>query len=316
MTLIRADLDSARSLAMRLSRLARSTRDRKLEVEAHWAAGVTLVNRGEFTAALKHLGRALERYHPSQRQTHLVVYGHDPAVACRCFSAWARWFRGDGDGALAEAYKALELAQALQHPETRCYALFFSAWVHQLREEALECRQQAHTLVEYARQHGLAQWIAFGSILRGWASARLRNDDGVDEIQSALEAYRSIGAEISRPHFLALLAEAVAARGRAREALELLDESLNLAERTGGRYYEAELHRLKGETLLKSGLTSEAGNHLRLALDVARRQRARTCALRARQSLAHLRALDTQTSRSSRSSSSGASGRAPGITRR
>ena len=62
--------------------------------------------------------------------------------------------------------------------------------------------------------------------------------------------YRSTGAEFQRPHFLTLLAEASGLLGQPEGGLAALDEALTLVEKTGERYYEAELHRQRGELLL------------------------------------------------------------------
>jgi predicted ATPase len=94
-----------------------------------------------------------------------------------------------------------------------------------------------------------------------------------------------------RPHYLALLAEALAAANRHDRALHILDEALALAESTGERMYEAEVCRLRGESLLTTGRQGleAAGACFERALAIARRQGARSLELRAATSLARLR---------------------------
>jgi hypothetical protein len=65
-----------------------------------------------------------------------------------------------------------------------------------------------------------------------------------------------MGAELSRPHLLALLAEVYGKVGQAEEGLTLLTEALAAIEKNGERYYEAELYRLKGQLVLQSGVRS------------------------------------------------------------
>ena len=54
------------------------------------------------------------------------------------------------------------------------------------------------------------------------------------------------GRRVARPYFLALLAEAYGKAGQAEEGLTRVAEALTLVDKTGERFYEAELYRLKG----------------------------------------------------------------------
>ncbi len=93
-----------------------------------------------------------------------------------------------------------------------------------------------------------------------------------------------------------MLAEACGRNGLREEGLATVAEGLALAEQTGVRYVEAELHRLKGELLRLNHPDQEveAERCLRTAIDVARRQRARSFELRATTSLAGLLAKQGQ----------------------
>ena len=75
-------------------------------------------------------------------------------------------------------------------------------------------------------------------------------------MRQGLAAWRATGAEFVRPYYLALLAEAYGKGGQVEEGLSVLAEALVIANRTGERFYEAELYRLKGELSLKSGVQS------------------------------------------------------------
>jgi predicted ATPase len=110
--------------------------------------------------------------------------------------------------------------------------------------------------------------------------------------------YRSTGAVYQRPHYLTLLAEASGLLGQPEGGLAALEEALTLMEQTGERYYEAELHRQRGELLLLCEAQShptqgsreqhEAEACFQQALDVARHQQAKSLELRAAMSLARL----------------------------
>ena len=109
-------------------------------------------------------------------------------------------------------------------------------------------------------------------------------------MQEGLLALRATGTEVLRPYCLGLLADEYGKMGQVREGLALLDEALALVHKTGERWPEAELHRLKGELLLSLSADNhaEAEGCLHQALAVARRQQAKTLELRAAMSLSRL----------------------------
>ena len=107
--------------------------------------------------------------------------------------------------------------------------------------------------------------------------------------------YRTTAAVLRMPHYLALLARACEIAGQIDEALTLLDETLTLldealqiVDRTGERWFAAELNRHKGRLLLRQGHAEAAEKHYRKALSIAE-QDAKLRELRAAMSLARLR---------------------------
>ena len=129
--------------------------------------------------------------------------------------------------------------------------------------------------------------------MRGWAlAAQGQGAEGAAQVRQGLAAHQATGSEQHRPYYLALLAEAYGSIGQTAEGLSLLAEALATVDRTGGRGWAAELHRLQGELLLaqagKRPQVPEAEACLHQALDVARRQQAKSWELRAAMSLARL----------------------------
>jgi predicted ATPase len=104
-------------------------------------------------------------------------------------------------------------------------------------------------------------------------------------MQRGLAAYQATGAKLWRSHFSGLLAEGLAETGQLEEGLGLLQQALATAVEIGERYYEAELHRLKGEMLVKRGLPFEAEAAFKQALAIAEQQQAKSLQLRAASSL-------------------------------
>ena len=109
-------------------------------------------------------------------------------------------------------------------------------------------------------------------------------------MRQGLVAYRGTGAELHRPYFLSLLSEAYWEAGQSEEGLKVLVEALALVDKTGERYWEAELRRQEGELFLmqQEQKLGEAEECFRKALDTARRQQAKSLELRAAMSLSRL----------------------------
>ncbi len=100
----------------------------------------------------------------------------------------------------------------------------------------------------------------------------------------------AIGREVYAPYFRALLAEALGQVGQAEDGLDLLDEALAFIDKTGERFWEAEVYRLKGELLLTRSKKNRAAADAAFnqAITIARRQEAKLLELRATTSLARL----------------------------
>src|SRR5262249_39742912 len=130
-----------------------------------------------------------------------------------------------------------------------------------------------------------------GRIRRGWALVMEgQGAEGLTQLRQGLDAYRATGAAFQRPHFLSMLAEVHSSLGQPEAGLTALSEALTLVEKTGERYYEAELHRLKGELLLQQDASevSHAEACFQQSLDIARCQQVKSLELRAAMSLSRL----------------------------
>ena len=118
---------------------------------------------------------------------------------------------------------------------------------HQFCREGRAAQECAEAAIVLATEQGFPLWRAMGSVLRGWALAQQGQPrEGIEQIRQGLMAFRATGAETLRPYFLALLAEAYGAMGQPEAGLTVLAEALTLADKTGERWWEPEIYRLKG----------------------------------------------------------------------
>jgi class 3 adenylate cyclase len=160
--------------------------------------------------------------------------------------------------ALRSSRDALALAQSLSHPPSLVFAPFAATFLHQFRREGSAAQSLAEAVSALSSEHGLPQWGAWGTILRGWALAEQNHrEEGIAQMGQGLAACHTMGTVFLRPYFLALLAEAYGKVGQAEEGLNALSEALTLVNKTGERHHEAELYRLKGTLTLQSQASLE-----------------------------------------------------------
>jgi predicted ATPase/class 3 adenylate cyclase len=295
----RGELQTARDLATQLFSLAQHLRDAGLLLEAHHAMWANSFFLGELTLARAHSEHGIDLYDSSQhRVLAFLCGGHDPGVCCRDFGALALWLLGYPDQALKSSHDALALAEKLSHPLSLAEALGYAAWLHEFRREREAVQERAEALLALASKHGFPYWLTQGTILRGWALADEGQtaEQGVAQMCQGLLAYRTTGADVARSHYLVLLAKTYGKMEKADEGLTVLSEALAWSRKNAGWYYEAELHRLKGELLLKAerGMQNaefvyrSAEESFSEAIEISRRQQAKSLELRAAMSLSGL----------------------------
>ena len=114
-------------------------------------------------------------------------------------------------------------------------------------------------------------------------------------MRAGLDAQLATGAGLFRPWYFCYLAEACGTAGRFEEALAAVAEAIAIVEKTGERHNEAELHRVKGELILRGsgveappGVQTEAEECFRKSIEIARQQEARSFELKAVISLSRL----------------------------
>jgi class 3 adenylate cyclase/predicted ATPase len=313
-SLVQADYQAACELGEQLLSIAQRVQDPAFLLAAHRALGEPLFLMGELTLARTHLEQGIALYNRQQHRTLVfLMSGVDPGVMCLNFAANILWHQGYPAQALRRSHEAIMLAQELSHSFSLADALFFAAELHQSRREWQQTQERAEAAMTLSSEQGFALWLAGSTIYRGWVlTERGQIEEGIVKICQGMADWRTTGAEVHRPLYLGLLAEAYGKAGQAEEGLAALAEALKTVDNTGGHFYEAELYRLKGELLLaqegksqnakvknqkseilepksqilEPHLEAEACFHK--AIDIARHQQAKSLELRATVSLVRL----------------------------
>src|SRR5262249_39018870 len=160
---------------------------------------------------------------------------------------------------------------------------------HKLSREPQLTRERAEAAIAIATEQGFSLIAAEACVQLGWALVQQNQpEEGILKIGRSIGA--SSGAGPTTAVYLSALAEAYHKAGQSEAGLRALNDAANLLNKTGIRYNEAELYRLKGELLLMENAIeiAEAENCFRQAIEVARKQSAKSWELRATTSLARL----------------------------
>ena len=296
--LVRAEYQTVCELGELLLTLAQSVQDPAALVAAHNALGQSFFCLGELDQAHTNLEQGILHYDPQHHRTlTFLCGGEDPGVACRSFTTWTLWLLGYPDQALRKSQEALRLAQEVAHPFSLAPALVFTTGVHVLRGERQATQERAQALIVLSTEQEFALFLAVGCMWQGYALATQgRAEEGIAQMSQGLAAHRATGAEHWRSYFLALLAEGCKEAGQAEEGLSVLADAVLAVDKNGERFWEAELYRLKGELTLaqskvqnlKSKVEEEAEGCFLKAIEIARKQQAKSLELRAVMSLARL----------------------------
>lgn len=288
---VRAEHQKARELAEEALDLAQQTGDPLLVMLGHWHLGFIYFDRGEFTTARTHLEQVLSCYEPQQHHRSIVrLRGSDAGVSALAYYACCLWCLGYPEQAAKQSQKALALAQEFRHPFTSADVLSYGGCLfNQMRRDPLALKTNAEELARLSEEMGFSSFLGQGACYWGAALTMLGQiHEGIAQMREGMAVRRSFGARCNLSGMSGALAAAQAKVGQPEAGLATLDEMLSFVEETSERYYEAELHRLRGELLLTQGEQVEAEASLQKAIEVARRQQARSWELRATMTLSRL----------------------------
>jgi predicted ATPase len=258
---------------------------------AHRAAGMTCWFAGEYREARDHLEQALALFQPGRDDDLAFRFGHDAGASAMFSLAVASWPLGDVDRATSLIDRMQTRIASLSHVGTLAVGRMHAALIELMRGEHGRVAPNVFELVRLAREHDLPMQGAFGVFLEGWATAASgAPSDGLADMRRGVELLREQNVLYLGGLLKIALAEAEARAGDFDRAAVILDEALATCDRTGSRAYEAELHRVRGDLLLKRDPANPAPaeDAFLTAIAVAKQQGARSFELRAALSMARL----------------------------
>jgi class 3 adenylate cyclase/predicted ATPase/ABC-type transport system involved in cytochrome c biogenesis ATPase subunit len=287
---MRAEYTAAREVAQHCLALGAHHEHPGISALAHRFMGQTLHFMGAFIDARVHLERALELCAANpETVTSYRRFGTDDRVNALSFLAPTLLLLGYPEQSVAAAAQAVSRAQTIGLAYSTALALSHVAFLGTIGCDPQQAAAHADQAIAVSAEHGLASPGHRAGFFRGALLAQSGDPrHGIELMRNAIAAAEGSAERNRRTLYLCHLASAHASLGQLEVGLGLLDEAIQTAEITSERFFEAELHRLRGELLLSLGNKAEAEAALRRALTVARQQQAHWWELRAATSLAKL----------------------------
>ena len=258
---------------------------------AHRAAGITCWFAGEYREARDHCERALALFQPGRDDELAFRFGHDPGVVAMAFLAITLWPLGKVDRAISLIDRMQTRMADLSHVGTLAGGRMHAALFELMRGDSVRAAPNAFELARLAREHDLVMWRALGVFLQGCATAASGSiGGGLDDMRRGAELLCEQKVLLFDGLLKIALAEGEARAGDADRAIAILDEALATADRLSYRAFEAELHRARGQLLLKRDPANSAPTEQAFltAIAVAKQQGTRSFELRAALSLAKM----------------------------
>src|SRR5262249_9600888 len=147
----------------------------------------------------------------------------------------------------AQLRRGLSLARELAHPPTLIHALWFGAETHFMRRDPVNTAVLVDEWLPLVEGYSSSIGAMNARMLRGWAMVMTgERDAGLAELRDGLNQFGKTGATLLTPYRLGRAAAAFLEAGEFEDGLRVISDAIRVAERSGERWYEAELYRLKG----------------------------------------------------------------------
>jgi predicted ATPase len=260
-------------------------------VMGHRVVGMSRWYGGDYIGAREHLEHALASYDRERHRSLAFQYGQDIGVPCMVFLALTLWPLGEIARARRLVEEAAAYAPSTGYLATSAYALVHTCLLELLSRDSDALLPHAESLVAMSRDRGLPFWLAYGTFALGYARWQAGDREaGETGMRQGITMCREQGICVQVPLFVARQAEAEAEMGGVETALSMVDDALTMSERTGQHCYDAELHRVRGDVLVRATQSDfdAAEAAFAHAIEIARRQHTRSLELRAAMSMARL----------------------------
>lgn len=249
--LLRGEFQYAREIGEQSLVLTQDLKDPVLQIKASVLMALILCQCGEPRAAYDLTGDALAQYDALPSHAAFSQYGQDPKAGALSNQALSSWLLGYPEQARQQSLAALECANTLTSPVGIILARASVTIVQQCSGVSMATYELVETWVALASEHGSRLWEGVGRTVWGWhLVTQGQRATGWEQLERGERALRAIDGKVFRAYTLALLADAYRQSEQVESGLAAVREALTHVEQTGERWWEAELHRLRGELML------------------------------------------------------------------
>jgi class 3 adenylate cyclase/tetratricopeptide (TPR) repeat protein len=255
-------------LVERLVRIAEEQEDPRFRFEAAFVAGYRRLHLGD-------LARARDELECATRHLGLEPIAslpEDSGIVSRSTLSIVLWLLGEAALSREAASEALRLSDSLDPTSRRaaltaCWVCANLAWRAELAGDSEVAIEFAERAAAIGAERHYPTWFAAATLHRSIAQCRLgRFDEGLPTLVAMVDAWRAAGRDatgkqqhpmLMSPYFAGRLAEARLASGDADGAAELVDVLLAETARSGERFWDVELLKLRAAAAEARGAAPE-----------------------------------------------------------
>ncbi len=247
---VASNREEVRRLSQRLLGHARQQQDTGVLVAAQTYLGLAHYSDGRCDLAERALTEAIDRYDPVAHAHHAAEFGFDTRVWATTGRALVRWQAGWDEAARNDATDAVRQAQQASHIPSLCMALLYQSLGHQARGDRQSALASTTQLLDISARYGLPAFTGYAEIIRCWAGG---DSADIARADATAQLLWDMGCRYCQSYYRSFAADTLAAGQRWDEALQRIDECLQLAEVLDERLHSAELHLKKAQYLQALG---------------------------------------------------------------
>jgi len=274
-----------------VAQIAEQSKDPMLERMSHYSDAWALFSVGEIVQSMEHIKYMKASYDPEKYGFMAYLFGYDLGVFNLGLGSWVQWILGFPDQALRQLDEAVSIARKLGHPHSLAFVLMVACFLNWLLGNFSRIDEVTEEIIPFCEKNGFIYVAAHGYYHRGErAVLEGKAKEGIAQMRQGLAIIEGTGTLTGFSGLRAGIAEACRKAGDLEEGLSAVDWALDAVQEHDERYMEAELYRLKGELLRMRGEPEkEVEKYFWQAIELSRRQQAKSWELRAVMSLSRLR---------------------------
>jgi predicted ATPase len=288
---VQAKLDQVQSVSDELQELYQHTLGTAPPAFSRMMLAGAHLHLGRITDANAQFTEILAAHDPDHLRHLQESQGANYAAHALAWQAHALWCLGYPQQAIDRGLEAVRLVQSLNQPFNQALVSAYLALLQQWCADEATARNCAEEALVLTSTYQAPYYHSWAAILVSYTLAlELPTEPRIGHLRASIEDFKVSSARLRLPYYWSLLAQVYAKAGLPEEGLVVLDDALAEARAHNERWWNAEVHRLRGEMLLLHGADSEEIEAALLrAIEIARSQQARSLELRATMSLARLR---------------------------